>query len=163
MPHYDRVVSDIHWLNEDQQRQWRAVVTTFSLLPDQLGRDLSTNHELSLTDYEILVRLSESTDHRMRMSELAAASLSSRSRLSHQVTRLERAGLVAREACKVDRRGWYAMLTDQGYQALVSAAPDHVDSVRRHFVDLLTPEQFAAIAAACEGVNRHLQRERPEE
>jgi DNA-binding MarR family transcriptional regulator len=155
-------VPDPRWLSDVEQQQWRAVVSAFSLLPEQLGRDLSAQHGLSLTDYEILVRLSEAADRRVRMSDLAAAVLTSRSRLSHQITRLERAGLVVRKPCEQDRRGWYAQLTDVGFETLAAAAPDHVESVRRHFMDLLTTKQFESVAAACQVVRVHLEAARPE-
>ncbi len=98
-----------------------------------------------MPDYEILVRLSESPDRRIRMSELADLTLSSRSRLSHQIDRMHKAGLVDRQECAQDRRGFFAVLTDVGYDTLVEAAPKHVDSVRRRMVDVLTPEEFAEL------------------
>ena len=85
------------WLTEDEQRSWRAWLSASVLLTDRLSRDLQEQHGLTIADYEILVRLSEIPDRRMRMSELADATLSSRSRLSHQIDRMERAGLVATE------------------------------------------------------------------
>jgi DNA-binding MarR family transcriptional regulator len=112
---------------------------------------------MTMADYEILVRLSEAPDRRLRMSELADNTLSSRSRLSHQVDRLEKAGWVAREACETDRRGANAVLTDHGFSVLESAAPTHVAGVREHLVDLLTPEQFAALGTALAVVAEHLQ------
>jgi DNA-binding MarR family transcriptional regulator len=102
-----------------------------------------------MADYEILVRLSEAPDRRMRMSDLASTTLSSRSRLSHQIDRMVRAGLVEREACVADRRGAFAVLTDHGWETLVAAAPDHVESVRQHLIDPLTPQEFAGLGVAC--------------
>jgi DNA-binding MarR family transcriptional regulator len=113
------------------------------LLRDRLGRDLQQDSGLTFADYEILVRLSESPGHRMRMSELADLTLSSRSRLSHQIDRMQKAGYVDRQECADDRRGYFAVLTDAGHATLVEAAPKHVDSVRRRIVDVLTPEEFA--------------------
>ncbi|MBU6244013.1 MAG: MarR family transcriptional regulator [Actinomycetales bacterium] len=124
---------------------------------DQLNRDLLADHGLSGADYEILVRLSESPDRRVRMSELAELTLASRSRLSHQIDRMEQAGLVRRESCAEDRRGAFAALTDTGWQALVAAAPDHVASVRRHLVDVLSPEEFEALGQACRKVSERLR------
>lgn len=98
-----------------------------------------------MADYEIMVRLSESPQRRMRMSELAQVSLSSRSRLSHQIDRMQKAGHVDRQECSDDRRGYFAVLTDAGYAALVAAAPGHVESVRKRIVDVLTPEEFAEL------------------
>ncbi len=126
------------------------------LLQDRLNRDLQEEHGLTMADYEILVRLSEIPDRRMRMSDLAEVTLSSRSRLSHQIDRMEKAGFVERQSCADDRRGAYAALTPHGWSTLVDAAPDHVASVRTHLVDQLTPKEFAALGSACQKVSSHL-------
>ena len=97
-----------------------------------------------------------SADHRMRMSELAEVTLSSRSRLSHQIDRMEKAGFVERQACEDDRRGAFAAMTDKGWTTLVAAAPDHVESVRTHLVDPLSPGEFRELGAACAKVADHL-------
>lgn len=131
------------WLSPAEQEHWRSFIAANLLLRDRLGRDLQQDSGLTFADYEILVRLSESPDHRMRMSELADLTLSSRSRLSHQIDRMQKAGYVDRQECADDRRGYFAVLTDAGYDTLVAAAPKHVDSVRRRIVDVLTPEEFA--------------------
>jgi DNA-binding MarR family transcriptional regulator len=145
------------WLDAREQDLWRQWIAAASLLPDRLSRDLQEAHGLTLADYEILVRLSEHPQRRVRMSELAELTLSSRSRLSHQVDRMERAGLVEREVCTQDRRGQWCTLTDTGWQVLVAAAPAHVASVRRHLVDVLTPDQFEALGAACRVVAERLK------
>lgn len=145
------------WLTADQQQSWRAWIAASTLLPEYLGRDLHCESGLTLPDYEILVRLSESPDRRIRMSDLAERTLASRSRLSHQVDRMEKAGLVSRESCADDRRGSFAVLTDKGWDSLVAAAPAHVNSVRTHLVDVLTPEEFEALGRMCTKVNEHLQ------
>ncbi len=137
------------WLTEDEQESWRAWLSASTLLKDRLSRDLQASHGLTMADYEILVRLSESPDRRMRMSDLAALTLNSRSRLSHQVDRMAQSGLVERQVCDVDRRGAFAVLTEHGWDALVHAAPDHVASVRENLVDVLTVEEFAALGRAC--------------
>ena len=143
------------WLDEAQQRHWRAWIAANALLTDAFSRDLQESHGLTMADYEILVRLSESrpcgddgAEHRMRMSELAEATLSSRSRLSHQIDRMEREGLVERVPCTDDKRGYFAALTTKGWDTLVAAAPSHVDSVRARIVDVLSPEEFAALGTA---------------
>ena len=133
------------WLSEDEQRAWRSWIAATLLLQDRLGRDMQEEHGLSFADYEILVQLSEHPERRMRMSDLAERTLSSRSRLSHQINRMERAGLVTREPCDDDRRGTFAILTEQGWQAIVSAAPDHVRSVRRHLIEPLGAQRFAEL------------------
>jgi DNA-binding MarR family transcriptional regulator len=144
------------WLDEDQQRLWRAWVHASTLLPDTLSHELQEKHGLSLPDYEVMVHLSEQTDHRLRMSELAERTLVSRSRLTHQVDRMERAGWVERVPCSEDRRGSWAVLTETGYAAIVAAAPTHVDGVRKHLVDLLGPAVFAQLGEASGAVAEHL-------
>ncbi len=113
----------------------------------RLDRELQ-EHQLSLNDYEILVNLSESEGRRMRMSDLADATIQSRSRLSHQISRMEAKGLVTREDCRDDRRGTFAVLTDEGWETIQRVAPHHVASVREHFVDRLTDDQLESIEAA---------------
>jgi DNA-binding MarR family transcriptional regulator len=133
------------WLTESEQHHWRAWLSANLQLMDRLGRDLQEEAGLTNADYEILVRLSESPQRRVRMSDLAAQTLSSRSRLSHQIDRMEKAGYVRREECEDDRRGYFAVLTEDGWQTLVDAAPKHVGSVRRRIVDVLTAEEFAEL------------------
>lgn len=147
----------VRWLTPDEQASWRSWLSAVTLLTDQLNRDLVAQQGLTGMDYEILVRLSEAPDRRIRMSDLAELALSSRSRLSHQIDRMEAAGLVQRESCANDRRGAFAVLTDRGWDRLVEAAPDHVMSVRRHLVDVLTPEEFDALGHACRKIADGLQ------
>jgi DNA-binding MarR family transcriptional regulator len=145
------------WLSADQQQHWRAYITATTLLEEQLARELQAAHGLTMADYEILVRLSDSPTRRLRMSQLAERSLASRSRLSHQIDRMEKAGLVRREPCEEDRRGANAVLTDHGWKTLVEAAPTHVAGVREHLVDVLTDDEFAALGRACAHVADHLR------
>lgn len=147
----------VRWLTSDEQSSWRAWLSATTLLSDQLNRDLVSVHGLTGMDYEILAQLSEAPDRRVRMSDLAERALSSRSRLSHQIDRMERAGLVERVSCEDDRRGAFAVLTDSGWECLVRAAPDHVMSVRRHLVDVLTEEEFASLGRACRKIADRLQ------
>ena len=130
------------WLSDDEQRAWRSWLHANLLIMDRLGRDLQESKGLTSADYEILVHLSESPDRRIRMSELAGLTLSSRSRLSHQIDRMQKAGYVDRQECTDDRRGYFAVLTDKGWRTLVEAAPIHVESVRARLVDVLSPEEF---------------------
>src|SRR5579863_1011354 len=124
------------WLSTDEQQAWRATVNLSQLLLRQLDRDLAA-HGLNGHDYEILVELSEAPDQRLRMTELADATSQSRSRLSHQISRMEQRGLVRRDDCEGDKRGTFAVLTQGGVEAIERAAPSHVENVRRHFVDRL--------------------------
>lgn len=145
------------WLSEDEQRSWRSWLNATLLLNAQLNHDLQQSHDLTLADYEILVHLSESPDRRIRMSDLADRVKSSRSRLSHQIDRMERAHLVERQQCDVDKRGAFAVLTDHGWDVLVAAAPDHVESVRRNLLDALSEDEFAALGASCQRIADRLQ------
>ena len=137
------------WLTDEEQTLWRGWIAASMLLPDRLNRDLQESHGLTGTDYQILVELSESPKRRMRMSTLADRVQLSRSRLSHQIDRMTKADLVTREVCEQDGRGMFAVLTDHGWDTIVAAAPDHVESVRRNLLDQLTPEEFEAFGTAC--------------
>ncbi len=145
------------WLSEGEQQSWRAWLDMSRLLPDRLGRDLNSEHGLSIADYEILVQLSENPDQRIRMSELADRTLSSRSRLTHQCDRLTKRGLMTREPCADDGRGSWAVLTQEGWEKIVTAAPDHVESVREHLVDLLTTSEFEELGRLSRKVSEHLK------
>ncbi|MFC5994725.1 MarR family winged helix-turn-helix transcriptional regulator [Pseudonocardia hispaniensis] len=133
------------WLDADEQRTWRAFLTANRLVLERVERQLSQESGMPLAYYEILVRLSEAPDHTLRMSTLASTALSSRSRLSHAVARLEEAGWVRRRACPSDRRGAFAELTPEGMAVLENAAPGHVESVRASLFDHLSPEQQVAL------------------
>src|SRR6201998_1930973 len=127
-----------NWLSDEEQQAWRAPVNLSQLLMRQLDRDLNV-HGLNGHDYEILVELSEAPDRRLRMIELADATSHSRSRLSHQISRMENRGLVRRDNCEGDKRGTFAVLTADGMAAIERVAPDHVENGRRHFIDRLSP------------------------
>jgi DNA-binding MarR family transcriptional regulator len=144
------------WLTKEQQVHWRAWLTASKGLTDQLSRELQEQHGLTITDYEILVRLSESENNSIRMSDLATKTLLSRSRLSHQVDRMQSAGLIERQICSDDRRGQLAVLTKVGIKALEVAAPDHVLGVRKHLVDLLSDEEYKALGSAAKKIADHL-------
>lgn len=144
------------WLTKEQQIHWRSWINASTVLREQLSGELQEAHGLTITDYEILVRLSESENHAIRMSDLAAKTLLSRSRLSHQIDRMETAGLVTREVCADDRRGQLAVLTNTGMKALAAAAPLHVSGVRKHFVDVLTDAEYQALGTAAKKIADHL-------
>ena len=145
------------WLSPDEQQAWRATVHMSQLLMRQLDRDLNA-HGLSGHDYEILVVLSEAQDRRLRMTELADATSQSRSRLSHQISRMENRGLVRRVDCEGDKRGTFAVLTAEGMDAIERVAPDHVENVRRHFIDRLSPRQLEEIRDAFEPIVEYLHK-----
>ena len=149
-------MSEPRWLDDDEQRTWRAFIAGFRLLFEQLDRELQRDAGIPHTYYEILVRLSEAPDRSLRMSQLADRTDSSRSRLTHAVDRLEERGWVRREDCPTDRRGQLAVLTDEGMDTLRAAAPIHVEGVRAHLFDQLTPEQVAQLRSISETVLGHL-------
>lgn len=128
-----RTDADVDWLDADEQIAWRATIEAFSRLRERLDDDLR-EFGITLDDYEILVFLSESDDRRARMTDLARRLLTSKSRLTYRVDRLEKAGLVCREACPTDGRGIHARLTDEGFSLLERAARVHVTGVRDHLV-----------------------------
>lgn len=144
------------WLDPAEMRAWRAYVIASELLRQQLNRELQDNHGLALADYEVLVRLSERPGGQMRMSHLANQVASSKSRLSHQIARMEKVGLVKRIDCPDDARGVIAEITDKGVRTLREAAPTHVEGVRDHLVDLMGPEEQRVVAALFERVIAHL-------
>lgn len=137
-------------------RAWRAYIIGTELMRQQLHRELQDTHGLSINDYEVLVQLSERPDRQMRMTELAGRTASSKSRLSHQIARLEKSGLVRRLNCPHDARGVIAQLTDLGLHTLSTAAPTHVDGVRRHLIDLLTPTEQTTLTTIFERVLQNL-------
>ena len=144
------------WLDAEEQKAWRAWLYSAQLLLDRLDRELSHRTGISHAYYEILVALSEAPERMMRMSELADRCLSSRSRLSHAVSRLEERGWVRRQVCAEDGRGQLAVLTDEGFAALEGAAPVHVEGVRRELFDQLSPAQVEAMRDLGETLLRHL-------
>ena len=146
-----------NWLTDDEQQAWRATVQLSQLLLRQLDRDLVA-HGLNGRDYEILVDLSEAPDHRLRMTDLADATSQSRSRLSHQISRMEKRGLVRRDDCEGDKRGTFAVLTKAGFETIERVAPSHVDNVRRHFIDRLTPRQLDEVTEAFQPIVDYLRK-----
>lgn len=145
--------TDVAWLSPQEQRAWRAYLVGTTLLMERLDRELGEAFDLSLSEYEILVRLSEAPANRMRMAMLASSLSHSRSRLTHTVKRIEQRGLVARSSCTEDGRGVEATLTAEGGSLLAAAAPLHVRGVRRLFVDLVGPADFDAVGRGFEKVS----------
>ncbi|MGW7098899.1 MarR family winged helix-turn-helix transcriptional regulator [Streptomyces sp. NPDC054838] len=133
------------WLTESEQQAWYAWRRMFPLVNAEIARDLTQDSGLSEADYDVLSVLGSADGHRMRISALAELMQWSRSRLSHQLTRMERRGLVRRGGVASDARGAEVVLTGSGTEAITTAAPLHVESVRRHLIDLLTPEQLRTL------------------
>jgi DNA-binding MarR family transcriptional regulator len=150
------------WLEATEQASWRAYLDMNAKLSARLNREMQEQSGISIADFSVLVQLSEHLDARMRVLELARALGWEKSRLSHQLTRMQQRGLIERSFCSEDRRGAFIVLTDQGRETVERAAPQHVESVRRYVFDELTPEQVdalgtisrtvvATLTAACAG------------
>jgi len=152
---------ETHWLDEDQQRSWRALVLGSTLLFDRLDDDLRRHHGISLVEFEILVRLSE-RGGQLRMAQLADSLAHSRSRVTHTIRRMEKTELVKRADSPDDGRGVVAVMTERGRLLLENVAPTHVNGVRDHLVDLATPEDFAALGRVMNAVADHLIAGHPE-
>jgi DNA-binding MarR family transcriptional regulator len=145
------------WLSAGEQHTWRDAIQAWQWLLAAVDAQLQRDSGLPLAYYEILVRLSEAPDRALRMSDLATHTRSSRSRLSHAVARLEERGWVERRDCPTDRRGQVAVLTDVGFSALADAAHGHVEAVRTHLIDQLTPEQVGQLEAIGQAVLKGLE------
>jgi DNA-binding MarR family transcriptional regulator len=155
---------ETRWLTADEQQAWRTFLTACQTLFSAIDAQLLHESGIPHGYYEILVRLSETPGRALRMTQLAEASTSSKSRLSHAVARLEERGWIRRTDCPTDRRGQIAQLTDEGFAALEAAAPGHVEQVRRSLIDQLTPEQIeqlrqisAAIVAGADPAHRPVE------
>ncbi|HET9731407.1 MAG TPA: MarR family transcriptional regulator [Acidimicrobiales bacterium] len=145
-------MTEVRWLDEHEQRAWRALQFMQLRLSGRLAADVAATSELSYADYLVLVALSDRPDGRARLFELAEALGWERSRLSHQVSRMTGRGLVEKERCDGDRRGAFVVVTGPGRKAIDAAAPHHVAMVRRLFIDALTPAELDAITSAAEKV-----------
>jgi DNA-binding MarR family transcriptional regulator len=152
-------VAQPRWLDRDQQRAWRAFLRATHLLDAALDAQLQRDAGLPLGHYMVLAMLSEAPGRSMRMTELAAATQSSRSRLSHAVARLEARGLVVRRRCPTDGRGYMAVLTADGLDAVVCSAPGHVDRVRAALFDLLSSDEVAELERISDRVAEVLEAE----
>ena len=153
---------EARWLDDAQQHSWRALMMGMTLLMERLDDDLRREFGMSLTEYEVMVRLSERPGRAMRMAQLADAMAHSRSRVTHTVARMEAAGYITRGTTPEDGRGVVATMTDTGYDLLVRAAPCHVESVRRNLVDLVADADFAAVGRVFDSVADHLVTRHPE-
>jgi DNA-binding MarR family transcriptional regulator len=140
------------WLNDDEQRAWRTYLRMSSLLPAALNRQLQQDCGLTLPEYEVLVQLSEAPGQRLRPFQICEALNWEQSRLSHQLTRMERRGLVSRHECAADGRGAFIELTGAGADATGAAAPRHVATVRRLIFDQLSDAQRAAFEETCTAI-----------
>jgi DNA-binding MarR family transcriptional regulator len=138
-------MAEVPWLNAREQRAWRTFLDVHRELLAELNRQLTRDAGLSDADYALLVPLSETSEGRIRPRDLGRQVDWDRSRLSHQLRRMQERGLVVREECCTDGRGAFIVLTDRGRDAIESAAPDHVRSVRRFFFDVLQPGEVETL------------------
>jgi DNA-binding MarR family transcriptional regulator len=143
-------------LSEQEQRTWRAFARSARLLFAQLDRDLSREAGMAPGVYELLGILADAPGRALRMSELADATLSSPSRISHAVERLVELGWVERTTCPSDRRGWLAVLTEPGHEALRTAVPWHAEHIRNHLFDGLSAHDVAELERICDTILRRL-------
>lgn len=150
-------MAEPRWLDPAQARAWRGYLRMRDLLDLQISRDLSCEAALSDAEYTVLAVLSETPAHRLRLIDLAARLLWSNSRLSHQVSRMERRGLVRRDQHPANQRATAAVLTSDGLHAIEEVAPAHVESVRRHFIDLLTDDEIETLGKVADRVVEHLR------
>jgi DNA-binding MarR family transcriptional regulator len=149
------------WLTEEEQRAWRGLLRMTSQLNARMNRQLQEEYGVSLPDYDVLVVLSEAPAGRLRVFEIADTLAWEQSRVSHQLARMQRRGLVTREECSSDARGAFAVLTEAGRAAIERAAPAHVETVRQLVFDGLSPGQLAALNEITAGVLGHLEETRP--
>ena len=145
-------MTKVRWLTEGEERAWRSLQFMQMRLEGELARQLAADSGLSYPDYLVLVTLTDRPDGRMRLFELAEVLGWEKSRASHHVGRMVERGLVKKQRCDSDRRGFYVVVTARGRRAIEAAAPGHVDAVRRLFVDRLTPQQLNALGDAAEAV-----------
>ena len=150
------VTEDPRWLDDDEQRAWRGFLDVHARLRARLHRELQATSGLSLADYDVLVHLTDVPGGRLRSYELGEGLQWEKSRLSKQVDRMTRRGLVAKEDCPEDRRGAYVTLTPAGRRAIEDAAPAHVAEVRRLVFEPLTPTQVRSLGAMTQSLLRQL-------
>jgi DNA-binding MarR family transcriptional regulator len=154
-------MDQVRWLDEREERAWRALQVMQMQLTAQLARELAATSGLSYPDYVVLVALTERPDGRMRIFELGRQLGWEKSRVSHHIARMADRGLVTKERCGDDRRGAFVVVTEPGRKAIEAAAPGHVAAVRRLVIDRLTPRQLDTIGAAARTVLAALTDEEP--
>ena len=147
------------WLGPAEQHTWRSFIRVHQKLSAALVRDLQAYSKLSGADFEILVALTDAPDGRQRFQELAKAVDWEQSRLSHQITRMIKRGLVAREECAEDGRGVFVVLTPAGRKVITAAAPHHVATVRRLVIDALSPDELATLGQISDRILDQLDNE----
>jgi len=157
------VTNDVRWLDAHEQRAWRGFLDVHAQLRARLHRELQASSGLSLSDYDVLVHLTDVPEGRLRAFELGDGLQWEKSRVSKQVARMAKRGLVVRQDCPEDRRGAYVTVTGEGRQAIEAAAPAHVALVRRLVFEMLSPTQVRALAAIADTVLGQLDAQDPDE
>lgn len=147
------------WLEPEQKAAWDSFIRMQETLIGRLSRHIQADSGMSASDYIVLVSLTENGDGRMRFSDLVNRVEWEKSRVSHQVTRMAKRGLVAKEECPDDGRGAFIVATPAGYQAIEEAAPQHVEHVRRLFIDALTPNQLGTLARISKRITDHMEKQ----
>jgi len=147
-PHPSAAPARSEQLDERELRAWRGMLRTHAMLTKALDAELDAAHGLPLSSYEVLMHLSDAEGQRMRMSDLAAMVILSRSGLTRLVDRLEREGLIERQSCPSDARGSFATLTAAGRRKLAAARATHLAGVRSLFLDHFTPDEQEVLGAA---------------
>ena len=147
------------WLDPEEKAAWDNFIRMQETLIGRLSRRLQADSGMSASDYIVLVSLTERGDGRMRFLDLAKLVEWEKSRMSHQVTRMAKRGLVSREECPDDGRGAFIVATPAGYRAIEEAAPQHVEHVRRLFIDALTPNQLSTLARLSKRVQDHMEKQ----
>lgn len=145
-------MAETPWLRAEELQLWRAFIDASTGVLHRVEADLKADAGLSFDDYEVLVHLSEHPERRLRMSDLTERLVSSKSGLTLRIDRMTKRGLVRREQCDHDRRTIYAVLSDKGFETIERIAPEHVLSVRRHFLDALTGTDVSCMADALQRV-----------
>jgi DNA-binding MarR family transcriptional regulator len=153
--------SEPAWLDEREHRAWRGLHRIRTALFPHLARELAASCGLSQAEFEILVVVSEAPDRRIRARELGTALQWERSRLSHQIARMEERGTITRAPCDGDARGFVVVLTPAGLEAIETAAPRNLEGVRHCFIDILSPAQLDALGDIADAVDAHMEREHP--
>ena len=146
------MTADIRWLNEEEQDLWRHLLASIRKINRGMEETLLACGEISISEYSVLVSLSEAPNKTLRLRELCSELDWDRSRASHQITRMEKRGLVRKERCSGDARGVEVVLTDTGLERLEASVPEHVESVRRMVFDHLDPADVPALMRFCQGV-----------
>ncbi|WP_409474428.1 MarR family winged helix-turn-helix transcriptional regulator [Streptomyces sp. HC307] len=147
------------WLTPVEQDAWRSVIRMYERLGARLARCLQSESCLSGADYAVLVKLTGVPDGRMRHVELARSLEWEKSRMSHQISRMAKRGLVVREECPEDGRGAFVVITEAGREVIAEAAPRHANAVRRLFIDPLTPGELGTLACPADRIVEHMEKQ----